>query len=43
LHRALFAVPSGDGARPSVRIDANELAALLAGMPKGIARKKVDA
>lgn len=43
LHRALFAVPSGGGMRPSVRIDANELAALLAGVPKSIARKKLDA
>ena len=43
LHRALFAVPSSNDGRPSVRIDGDELAALLAGVSKEIARKKLDA
>jgi len=34
LHRALFVMPAPtDGARPSVRIDGAQLAALLAGTP----------
>lgn len=43
LHRALFAVPHANDGRPSVKMDANELAALLAGVPRDIARKKLDA
>jgi transposase len=43
LHRALFAMPSANDGRPSVQIDGNELAALLAGVPKEIARNKLDA
>jgi transposase len=43
LHRSLFAVPHAGDGRPSVRIDADGLAALLAGVPKAIARKKLDA
>jgi len=40
LHRVLLAVPQAN--RPSVQIDANELAALLTGVPKEDC-KKLDA
>lgn len=44
LHRALFVVPKLPTAgAPSVRIDADGLATLLSGVPKQIARKKLDA
>ena len=43
LHRALFAVPHANDSRPSVRIDADALAGLLAGVPRENARKKLDA
>jgi len=43
LLRALFAVPRASDGRPSVRIDAEGLGALLAGVPNELARKKLDA
>jgi transposase len=43
LHRALFSVPHTSDGVVSVRIDANELAALLSGVPRQGARKKLDA
>lgn len=44
LHRALFVVPkSTTASAPSVRIDGDGLASLLAGVPKDLVRKKLDA
>jgi len=43
LHRSLFAVPQASEGHASVRIDAGALAGLLAGVPREIARKKLDA
>jgi transposase len=43
LHRALFVLPRTSDGATSLRIDADGLAALLSGVPRRIARKKLDA
>lgn len=42
LHRALFSLPRTSDGAPSLRINADGLAALLSGVPRPIARKKLD-
>ena len=43
LHRALFSMPRTSDGSASLRIDADGLAALLSGVPREVARKKLDA
>jgi hypothetical protein len=42
LHRALFSLPPTSDGAPSLRINADGLAALLSGVPRQVARKKLD-